>query len=130
MGGGLLQERAMNMNTIKNATIAAVTAIAVFGATAQTSSALPLDVRNLTETTASQPQLVGWTTKQKQAAGWGLAAGLLTGVIVSGAVNKKKKNDALKMHIAYCAGRWQTYNPNTNMYMSTTGPKYCSSPYL
>lgn len=116
---------------LKNSALAAVTAFAMLGASVQSSSAMPLDVKTLTSATnAPAVQTVGWTTKQKQAAGWGLAAGVLTGALVAGAINKKKKKNAMNLHIAYCAGKFQTYDPNTNMYMSTTGPKYCASPYL
>ncbi len=114
----------------KKAIIAAVAASAVLGASAQTSAALPLDVETLKFSNGSAVQTIGWTTKQKQAAGWGLAAGVVTGLIVSGAVNKKRRNNAIKLHIAYCSGRYQTYNPATNMYMSHTGPKYCYSQYM
>ncbi len=121
----------MRSALIKNTAVAVITVAAMLGVSVQSSSALPLDTQSLkSANTAPAVQTVGWTTKQKQAAGWGLAAGVLTGVIVSGAINKKKKKDAMKLHIAYCAGKFQTYNPNTNMYMSHSGPKYCSSPYL
>lgn len=115
----------------KKSALAAVTAIAMLGVSVQASTALPLDTKSLTSATAAPAvQTVGWTTKQKQAAGWGLAAGVLTGALVAGAVNKKKKKNAMQMHIAYCSGKFQTYDPSTNMYMSTTGPKFCGSPYL
>ena len=121
----------MNTSLIKNTAVAAVTAFAVLGASIQASSALPLDIQTLKQAdSASTVQTVGWTTKQKQAAGWGAAAGLLTGIIITGAVNKKKKNNAMKMHIAYCSGKHPTYDPETNMYMSNNGPKFCGSPYL
>ena len=121
----------MRSALIRNTAVAAVTAFAMLGASMQSSSALPLDTQSLkSANTAPAVQNVGWTTKQKQAAGLGLAAGLLTGVIVLGAVNKKKKKDAMNLHIAYCAGKFQTYNPHTNMYMSHSGPKYCYSPYM
>ncbi len=115
--------------SIKQTAIAVITAIAVSGASVQASSAMPLDTLHL-KTAAPAVQTVGWTTKQKQAAGWGLAGGILAGALIAGAVNKKKKNNAANMHIAYCAGKYQTYNPATNMYMSYSGPKYCYSPYM
>lgn len=114
----------------KNTLIAAVAASAVLGASVQTSAALPLDVETLKSANTSSVQTVGWTTKEKQKFGWGAAAGVGAALLLSGALNQKKKNNAMKMHIAYCSGKWQTYNPATNMYMSTTGPKYCYSPYL
>lgn len=122
----------MKFATLKNTAIAAAAALGMLTAAVQSASAMPIDTSTFTSAgdANAQVQTVGWTTKQKQAAGWGLAAGLLTGVIVSGAVNKKKQNNALKMHIAYCSGKWNTYDPSTNMYMSTKGWKYCNSPYL
>ena len=97
----------------------------------QASSALPLDVQSLKSgNSAPAVQTVGWTTKQKQAAGWGLAAGVLTGIVVTSAINNKKKKNTLQMHIAYCSGKHPTYDPDTNIYMSTKGPRYCNSPYL
>lgn len=122
----------MNITTLKNTAIAATAALGLLAAAVQSSSAMPIDTSTFTaaDDTNAQVQTVGWTTKQKQAAGWGLAAGLLTGVIVSGAVNKKKQNNALKMHIAYCSGKHPTYDASTNMYLSNKGWKYCNSPYL
>ncbi len=114
----------------KNTLIAAVAASAVLGASVQTSAALPLDVETLKSANSSQVQTVGLTTKQKQMLGWGAAAGVVGGLLLSGAINKKKQNNAMKLHIAYCSGKFQTYDASTNMYMSTTGPKYCYSHYL
>lgn len=121
----------MNTKLFRNTAVTVATAFGILSISTQASSALPLDIQTLKNAhSAPVVQTVGWTTKQKQAAGWGLAAGVLTGVIISGAVNNGKKKNAMKMHIAFCSGKHPTYDPSTNMYMSTTGPKPCSSPYF
>ncbi len=38
-------------------------------------------------------------------------------------------DDYMRLHIAYCLKRWKTYDPETDMFMSTKGPRYCVSPY-
>lgn len=68
--------------------------------------------------------------RRGEAAAIGAVGGLLLGAAIAGAANKRKSNNAMQMHIAFCSGKFKTYNPSTNMYMSFKGPRYCSSPYL
>lgn len=118
----------MKTALFKHSTLAAITAFVMLGASVQSSSALPLDASLYNSNPTVQH--VGWKPNRDEAAALGAVGGFLLGAAVVGAANKKKKKDAMKMHIAFCSGKYQTYNPHTNMYMSTTGPQYCYSPYL
>lgn len=118
----------MKTSIVKHTAIAAITAAAVLGASVQSSSALPLDASTFT----AQPsvQLVGWDINKDEAAALGAVGGFLLGAAVVGAHHKKKKKQAWNQHVAFCLGKWNTYNPNTNMYMSPTGWKICASPFM
>lgn len=114
---------------IKKSALAAITAFAMLGASVQSSSALSLCALPCTPGPTVHPTPPHDSGKG-EAAAIGAIGGLLLGAAIVGAANKKKKNNALQLHIAHCSGKFQTYDPSTNMYMSFNGPKYCSSPYL
>ena len=61
--------------------------------------------------------------------GWGGGFGVtIAPPIYTTPVVPTAGGDLVKQHIAYCVKRWKTYDVETDMYMSNSGPRYCISP--
>lgn len=70
--------------------------------------------------------------RRGEAAAIGAVGGFLLGTLAANAAhnNSGGGSSAMQKHIAFCSGKYKTYDPTTNKYMSFKGPRYCNSPYL
>jgi hypothetical protein len=64
--------------------------------------------------------------------GWGGGWGGGFGITIAPPVYTRAPvmdDELLRQHVAFCMKRWKTYDPESDMYMSTSGPRSCLSPY-
>ena len=59
--------------------------------------------------------------------GWG-GGGFGLNIVAPQPQPMPQMSDPWQAHVAWCLQRWKTYNPNTDMYNSNNGPRYCTSP--
>lgn len=64
------------------------------------------------------------------AAALGIVGGLIIGNAIAGSQNQARPVSNSNAHIAWCDGRYKTYDWQSDTYMSNSGyRKYCNSPY-
>lgn len=76
-----------------------------------------------------KPPKKGGKNDKYGAAAVGLLGGLVLGTMIANSGKKQSGASAIELHIAWCEGKYKTYDPYSNMFMSKHGPKYCKSPY-
>lgn len=75
------------------------------------------------------PKRSGLSRDQK--IGLGIVGGLLAGAAIANAAKAKPNNGPYNQHLAYCQGKYKSYDIGSNSYMSYSGVrKLCVSPYL
>ncbi|NND00102.1 MAG: BA14K family protein [Gammaproteobacteria bacterium] len=71
----------------------------------------------------------GLTNSQK--VGLGILGALAVGAVVANSRKQQVNSGPLNAHLAFCDGKYKTYDPGTNTFMSNAGyRKPCISPYL